>query len=52
MLHEVKELQITSCLTPDCQQKYKCRGHLVDTLIMSNVDECINACNENEDCNW
>ena len=41
-----------SCPARDCHQAYKCEGHFVDSFIMSHVEECIVACNSNDDCNW
>ena len=41
-----------SCPARDCHEQHKCVGHFVDSFVMSHIEECIVACNSEDDCNW
>ena len=35
-----------------CLQPHKCQGNFVDSYEMSSLEECIEACNDSEDCRF
>merc|ERR1711992_496400 len=40
------------CPARECHGAFKCQGNFVDSYAIATLEECIEKCNENEDCQW
>ena len=40
------------CQARDCHQQHKCKGHFVDSFVISHIEDCIAVCNYHDNCNW
>ena len=40
------------CPARECHGAFKCQGNFVDSYAIATLEECIEKCHENEDCQW
>ena len=41
-----------SCPPRECHGSFKCQGDFVDSYAIGTLEECIEKCNDNVDCQW
>ena len=42
----------TRCPARECHGAFKCKADFVDSFAIATLEECIEKCNEMEDCKW
>ena len=40
------------CPARECHGAFKCQGDFVDSFAIATLEECIQKCNDVEDCQW
>ena len=52
MVHIQQYFFCTRCPARECHGAFKCKGDFVDSYAIATLEECIEKCNEAEDCQW
>ena len=52
LLIQVVIFLINSCEDRICDGQWSCRGHFVDSKVVSTLQECARSCGDFDDCNY
>ena len=46
------KIRNSRCPARNCHGGFKCEGHFVDSFNFTHLEECLQACNDFEECNF
>ena len=42
----------TRCPARECHGAFKCEGHFIDSFKINHIEDCIDACSDDDLCMW